>query len=369
MFDNTLRYKIGISLIPKIGPILTKRLIAYSGSLEGVFNEKKRTLLKIPGFGEKIINELKSANVLEQAENEIDFIKKNNIHPVFYLDDEYPQRLRQCEDAPVIIYVKGNIRLNRQKMISIVGTRNASDYGKELCNKLVESLAINHKDILIISGLAYGIDICAHKAALKNNLDTAAVLGHGFSTLYPSTHRNVANQIIEQGALITEFTSNETPEAPNFVKRNRIIAGLADATIVVESGERGGALITADIANSYNRDVFAFPGRIGDKYSSGCNKLIKTNKAALIEDYSDLEYLMGWQVTYKQEPAQKKLFTELNDDEKKVMELLENNEEMSIDQIALQCNISVSKISYLLINLEFNGLVKCLPGKVYKKTG
>lgn len=367
--DDSLRYKIGISLIPKIGPILTKRLIAYSGSLEGVFHEKKTNLLKIPGFGEIIVKQLKNTEVLDLADKEIEYIQKNNITPLFYLDADYPTRLRQCEDAPVIIYVNGNTKINRPKTLSIVGTRNATEYGKELCNKLVEGLAKDHKDILIISGLAYGIDICAHKAALKNNLDTIAVLGHGLATIYPSTHAAIARQIIDQGALITEFTSSEIPEAPNFVKRNRIIAGLADATLVVESGEKGGALITADIANSYNRDVFAFPGRTTDKCSSGCNKLIKTNKAALVEDYKDFEYIMGWMVNKKQEATQKVLFIELNDEEKLVMDLLEKNAELSIDQIAITCNIPVSKISYLLINLEFNGLVKCLPGKVYKKTG
>ncbi|MBN2613510.1 MAG: DNA-processing protein DprA [Bacteroidales bacterium] len=369
MSEDALRYKIGISLIPKIGPILTRRLIAYSGSLDAVFNEKKSSLLKIPGFGDKIAKEIKSAKVLDIADKEIEYIKKNNITPLFYLDENYPQRLKQCEDAPVIIYMKGKTDLNRQKTLSIVGTRSATDYGKELCTNLLEGLSTSHNDVLIISGLAYGIDICAHKAALKNNLHTIAVLGHGLGTIYPSTHRNIAEQIVGQGALLTEFTSKETPEAPNFVKRNRIIAGLADATIVVESGEKGGALITADLANSYNRDVFAFPGRTIDKYSVGCNKLIKTNKAALIEDYKDLEYLMGWQARKANEATQKFLFTELNDEEKMVMELFEKNAELSIDQIALQCNVPVSKISYLLINLEFNGLIKCLPGKVYKKTG
>ncbi|MFO7658760.1 MAG: DNA-processing protein DprA [Bacteroidales bacterium] len=369
MFDDSLRYKIGISLIPKIGPVLTKRLIAYSGSLEAVFHEKKANLLKIPGFGDKIAKEIKGAEVLDIADKEIEYIKKSNIIPLFYLDENYPQRLKQCEDAPVIIYTKGHTDLNRLKTLSIVGTRSATDYGRELCTNLLEGLSQCHSDVLIISGLAYGIDICAHKAALKNNLHTIAVLGHGLGTIYPSTHRNIADQIVNHGALVTEFTSRETPDAPNFVKRNRIIAGLADATIVVESGERGGALITADLANSYNRDVFAFPGKTIDKYSVGCNRLIKTNKAALIEDFKDLEYLMGWQAKKTKEATQKFLFTELNDEEKLVMDLLEKNTGLSIDQIALQCNIPVSRISYLLINLEFNGLVKCLPGKVYKKTG
>ncbi len=366
---NLLKYKIGISLIPKIGPVLTKRLIAYCGSLEAVFYEKKSKLLKVPGIGEKLIEHIINNNVLELADKEIEFINKNNITTLFYLDKSYPKRLKQCEDAPVIIYLKGKTNLDKQKVISVVGTRNATDYGRETCTKLVDSLAARNHDVTIISGLAYGIDICAHKAALKNKMETIAVLGHGLSTLYPSLHKNIANQITEHGALLSDFASYETPERQNFVKRNRVIAGLADATIVVESGEKGGALITADIANSYNRDVFAFPGKVNDKFSIGCNKLIKTNKAALIEDVKDLEYIMGWEVDKKADVTQKKLFIELSEEEKKVMDIFGENNELTIDQIAINCNLPVSKISFLLINLEFNGLVKCLPGKVYKKIG
>jgi DNA processing protein len=366
--DDSLRYQIAISLIPKIGPKLSRRLIEYSGSPEGVFREKLSGFRKIPGFGEKLCGQLRKKEVLEQADREMEYIMKNDIKPVFYLDEDYPGRLKQCEDAPVIFYMKGITNLDRQKILSIVGTRNASEYGRELCNKLIGGLAGYHTDLLIVSGLAYGIDVCAHKAALKHQLDTVSVLGHGLSVIYPSAHKSIARQICTQGALLTEFTSGEKPDAPNFIRRNRIIAGLSDATVIVESGEKGGALITADIANSYNRDVFAFPGRVSDKYSAGCNKLIKANKAALIEDFRDLEYLMGWQK--KKEPAatQKKMFIDLNDDEKMIMNLFEKKEEMTIDQIAVHCHLPVSRISYLLINMEFNGLVKCLPGKVYKKT-
>jgi DNA processing protein len=367
--DDSLRYQIAISLIPKIGPVLSRRLIEYCGSPEGVFREKLSGFRKIPGFGEKLSGQLRKNEVLEQADREMEYIMKNDIKPVFYLDEGYPGRLKQCEDAPVIFYMKGITNLDRKKVLSIVGTRNASEYGKELCNKLIEGLAEQHKNVLIISGLAYGIDVCAHKAALRYQLDTVAVLGNGLSIIYPAVHRNIANQISAQGALLTEFTSKEKPDAPNFIRRNRIIAGLSDATVVVESGEKGGALITADLANSYNRDVFAFPGRVSDKYSAGCNKLIKANKAALIEDFRDLEYLMGWQKKKGPAATQKKMFVDLNDDEKMIMNLFEKTEEMTIDQIAVHCHLPVSKISYLMINLEFNGLVKCLPGKVYRKTG
>jgi DNA processing protein len=235
-----------------------------------------------------------------------------------------------------------------------------------MTREFIESLASGYPDMLIVSGLAYGIDICAHKASLKNKLDTAGVLGHGLSVLYPSSHREVAKQMIENGALVTEFRHDEKPESPNFVKRNRIIAGLADATIVMESGEEGGALITADIANSYNRDVFAFPGRVNDRYSVGCNRLIKTNRAVLIESLDDLEYIMGWQKAKNSEPLQKELFIELNPEEKQLLEYIRNNSNVTMDILALKSNLPVSKVSATLLNLEFKGIVKCLPGKVYQ---
>lgn len=366
--QEDIRYKIAIGLIPKIGPILTKRLIAYCGSVEGVFHEKKARLSKIPGIAEKLATLIASHKNLDKADQEIEFIEKHRIKALFYLDHEYPERLKLCEDAPIIIYVKGDVVLSRQKVISIVGTRNPTDYGRSMTRSLVDQIAASHPDMLIVSGLAYGIDICAHKAALKNNLDTVGVLGHGLSTIYPSAHRETARLMAEKGALVTEFRHDEKPESPNFVKRNRIIAGLADATIVVESGEQGGALITADIAGSYNRDVFAFPGRVDDKYSIGCNRLIKSNRAALIENLEDLEYLMGWQRSDKKAGnIQRELFTELTDEEKVLTEII-RREPAAIDQIAIRGDMTVSKASGLLLNLEFKGIVKCLPGKVYQLT-
>lgn len=367
--SESLRYKIGIGLIPKIGPVLTKRLIAYCGSAEGVFTEKKARLAKIPGIGQKLIDHISGHRDLEIADREIEFITRHRVQALFYLDEGYPERLKQCEDAPVIIYVKGNTELNRKKIISIVGTRNPTDYGRSMTRDFVEELAAGHPDVLVVSGMAFGIDITAHKSALKHNLDTAGVLGHGLTSIYPAEHRDTARQIVEKGALITEFRHDEKAEAPNFVKRNRIIAGLADATLVVESGEKGGALITADIANSYNRDVFAFPGRVNDKYSTGCNRLIKTNRAALVESLSDFEYLMGWQKTVTNETGvQKELFTALNNEEKLLTGLLQAEPSSSIDHLAIKSNLTVSKVSALLLNLEFKGIVRCLPGKVYQLT-
>jgi DNA processing protein len=367
MDKDQLRYKIGIGLIPKIGPVLTKRLVAYCGSAEGIFREKKKGLSKIPGIAEKLAQQIVSYRNLDLVDEEIEWIITQGIDAMFYLDEEYPERLRQCEDAPVILYIKGHTRFNRTKIISIVGTRNPTDYGRSFTRELTESIAASYPDMLIVSGLAYGIDICAHRSALRNNLDTVAVLGHGLSHLYPSAHRETAVQITGHGALISEFMHQEKPESVNFVKRNRIIAGLADATIVVESGEQGGALITADIANSYNRDVFAVPGRVTDKFSTGCNRLIKSNRAALMENMADLEYLMGWQKTGTQpDGVQRTLFPELDEEESAVVNLLRNKSSLTIDQIALQANLPVSRTSSLLLNLEFKGLIKCLPGKVFK---
>jgi DNA processing protein len=301
------------------------------------------------------------------VDKEIEWLNRYRINVLFYLDGDYPERLKQCEDAPVILYVKGETPLNRPRVVSIVGTRNPTEQGRAITHKLTGQLAECFPDILIVSGLAYGIDTCAHKGALRNNLDTAAVLGHGLSHLYSSVNRETAAQIALKGALISEFMHDEKPESANFVKRNRIIAGMADATIVVESGEKGGALITADIANSYNRDVFAYPGRISDRYSTGCNRLIKTNRAALIENISDLQYLMNWQKSEKQPDGfQKTLFIELDGEEKILIDLLKNNTSLTIDQLAVQGNLPVSRASSVLLNLEFKGMVRCLPGKVFK---
>jgi len=364
--DDLLKYKIGISQIPGVGSVLAKKLIAYTGSIEAVFKEKKKNLLKIPGIGTTLADLIVNHQNLERAEAEIEFINRYEIRYYFYLDEEYPVRLKQCPDAPIMLFSKGDIDFNKEKVISIVGTRNATDYGKEFCVKLINDLSQRHKNLIVVSGLAYGIDICAHRAALKYNVPTIAVLAHGLSTLYPAVHRNSARDIVNNGALVTDFTSEVKPERNNFVKRNRIIAGLADATIVVESASEGGALITADLANSYNRDVFAYPGRVNDEWSKGCNKLIKTNKAAMIESFEDLEYIMGWDSTSKNESRQLALFQNLLPDEQQVVDLLKEENNLMIDIMCLRVDMPVSKLSPLLLKLEFMGLIKSLPGKVYR---
>jgi DNA processing protein len=363
--EENLKYQIALSLLPGIGDIRAKKLVSFCGSVEAVFREKRALLEKIPGIGLKNIKQIIKPLVFDRAEEEIRFIRKNKIQPMFYLDESYPKRLLHCEDSPILLYFKGECDLNRKKVISIVGTRDATAYGRELCEKLVADLA--GYSPLIVSGLAYGIDLCAHRAAMQNNLDTIGVLAHGLDKIYPAVHRSLAEKMTRQGGLLSDFCSQTIPDRENFPRRNRIVAGMADATIVIESKKDGGSLITADIANSYNRDVFAFPGRIGDLASEGCNTLIKQNKAALIQSGADLVYIMGWEEKKKGKSSiQKKLFVELNPDEEKILALLKDKDSVYIDDLSLSASMPVSKVSSLLLNLEFSGLVCSMPGKMYK---
>ena len=362
---DDLKYKIGIGLIPGVGDIVAKKLISYCGGVEAVFKEKKAALMKIPNVGEMLAASVTGQDILKKAEKEVDFIFKHHINYSFYLDDDYPIRLKNCPDSPVIFFYKGDVDFEHPKIVSIVGTRQATSYGKDLCNKLVDDLCQCNHHPIVVSGLAYGIDVCAHKAALRNGLPTIAVLGHGLAQLYPAAHAATAREITGQGALLTEFLSNSGIDRNNFVRRNRLIAGLSDLTIVVESYIRGGALITADIANSYNRDVFACPGRLSDDSSAGCNWLIKTNKANLLQSVADIEYLMGWDNQQKA-PMQRELFPEISPEEKAILQILKETGECSIDNLGIALQMPVSKISTLLLNLELSGLVHSLPGKVYK---
>ena len=371
MTSELLKYQIAIDMIPKIGSINAKKLIAYCGGVDAVFKQSKRALTKIPGIGEILAHEIVNQKVLDRAQKEVEFVLKHKIRALYYLDTEYPDRLRQCEDGPIVLFLKGNpeVNLNQQKVISIVGTRSITDYGKEACETLIKDLTLRGHKPIIISGLAYGVDICAHKSALKYELPTVAVLGHGLDRIYPDAHRPIAKEIVSKGALVTDFPSFTSCEKNNFIKRNRIIAGLVDATIVVESAEQGGSLITADIANSYNREVFALPGQIFQKYSKGCNRLIKQNKAALIESAEDIEFLLGWEKPGEvKKPTQTILFPVLSDEEKIIMGVLQENGSEVIDAICVKTKMPVAKVSSILLNLEFSGLVKCKPGKVFALT-
>lgn len=363
--DN-LAYKIAISLIPGIGAVTARNLIAYVGSVEGVFQEKEQNLLKIPGIGEVNAQKIVRQNVLERARREVGFIQKNQIRTFFYLDENYPSRLKNCSDAPIILYYKGNASLNEQRILSVVGTRNATRYGKEICEELIRNFSERDYKVSVISGLAYGIDIHVHKACLKYAIPTVAVFAHGLDTIYPALHSPVADKMIENGGLITDFVSDTTIDRQNFLRRNRIIAGLADATIIVESAEKGGALVTADIANSYNRDVFAFPGRNNDPFSRGCNKLIKFNEAVLVENATDIEKAMNWDVKISSYRVfQTSLFEELSPEEQKIIDLLKGGDRF-VDEITIESQLAMSKASALLLGLEFKGMVISLPGKMYR---
>jgi len=365
MNDDSLRYKIGITLIRGIGNNLAKNLIAYLGSPEAVFKEHPHHLAKIPGIGEVLSKEIAGQDVLKRADEEIEFVIKNDIQTFYFLNRNYPYRLKECPDAPVMLYAKGNCNLNEGKYVGVVGTRNATDYGKDMCRNLIQEMSA--LPVTIVSGLAYGIDIQAHKTSIEKGISTIGVMGHGMDRIYPYAHRSTAVKMLEKGCLITEYLSKTNPDRQNFVQRNRIIAGLCDAIVVVESGIKGGALITAEIANDYNRDVFAFPGRTSDEWSAGCNALIKSNKAALIESGNDLLRYMNWNNTPVNRCIQPDLFTELSAEEQEIAgKLREHSDGIQINELALILSKPFSKISSVLLEMEFKGVVKCLPGSVYK---
>lgn len=370
MKTELLKYKIGITLIKGIGNNLAKNLIAYLGSEEAIFTEKQQHLAKIPGIGDVLSKEIVNQNVLKRAEQEVEFILKNKIQPHYFTDKEYPFRLKECADSPIMIYTRGKCNLNDGKFIGIVGTRNATDNGKENCKKLITDLAQHQPNSIIVSGLAYGVDICAHKAALESDLATIGVVGHGLDRIYPAAHRPVAAKMVENGLVLTEYLSQTNPDRQNFVQRNRIIAGLCDVTIVVESAARGGALITAELANDYNRDVFAFPGRTNDEWSAGCNALIKNNKASLIESADDIMRFMNWEKQNESSSTtniQTTLFLDLSDEEQNIVSTLRHySEGLQLNELSIKLEKPISKISSLLLEMEFKGIVKCLPGNLYK---
>lgn len=366
MPEVSLKHKIALSLIPRIGDISARKLVSHFGSVEAIFAEPYRNLCKIPGIGSGLAKYITDRSYLKIAEKEEEYVVQHNIRTYFYLDNDYPFRLRQCDDSPVTFFFKGSCDLNSPKILSVVGTRNATSRGRDLCDNIIGSLAERHPDLIVVSGLAYGIDIAAHKAALAHNLQTIGVLGHGFLTIYPSVHRSTADAMLRNGGLLTDFVSNTLPEKNNFIKRNRIIAGLSDATLVIESGLKGGALITSDIANSYNRDVFAVPGRPDDQWSAGCNDLIKRNKAALAESAEDIAYLLRWEPEKPAKAVQTTLFSEMDETEQRIFDLIRKEGEVTIDQICRDLDIPISKLSSRLLQMEFRGLVKCFPGNVYR---
>ncbi len=369
MNTQSLIYQIALTQIKGVGNIVAKTLLAHVGNVEDIFKQSKNQLMKIPSVGEFIASMIisKQQEALHCAEKEAEFVLKNKITPLFFTDTAYPFRLKECVDAPVMLYSKGIQDYNQERFVAVVGTRKMTEYGKKLCTDFIQDLACNHKDIVIVSGLAYGADICAHKTALECGLNTVAVLGHGLDRIYPHMHRPTAAKMVTQGSLLTEYISGTNPDAPNFVQRNRIVAGMIDAVVVIETAQKGGSLITAEIANSYNRDVFAFPGNIGNEYSTGCNSLIKNNKAALIENAQDLTKLMGWESNKtslkKVEPL---LFVDLSEFEKGIIGFLKKSEIAHINHLVSNFEMPISRIAPTLLELEFKGLLRCLPGSLYK---
>ena len=362
---NDLLYQIALTLIPNIGDVNAKALVNHFGSAKAIFEAPKKEIDSIEGIGNIRAASIKHFKDFSRAEEEIVFIEKYKITPLFLTDEAYPKRLLNCYDSPCLLYFKGNADLNASKIVAIVGTRNHHEYGKNICEKLIEELI--NENVLIVSGLAFGIDSIAHKASLKNNMKTVGVLAHGLDRIYPNQNTSLAKQMIECGGLLTEFKSNTKPDKPNFPGRNRIVAGISDAVIVIESGLKGGSLITAELANGYNKDVFAIPGRVNDTKSEGCNYLIKNNKAALICCADDLLENMGWKQDKKPTiKKQRELFIELSADEKTVIDILQLQQNVHIDELHFKSNLSSSAIAQALLMLEMQGVVSSLPGKIYK---
>ncbi len=341
-------------------------MLSYAGSAEAIFSASKSKLLKVPGVGEKTVALMDFKEALAKAEAELKAIENKPIAPIFFTDSRYPKRLKNCNDAPILLYAKGNADLNVSRVISIVGTRNATVYGRDLCTQLVQELA--EFDVLVVSGLALGIDVAAHKECVKQGMPTVGVLGHGLDMLYPSSNRATAEKMLEKGAWLSEYPLGVKPDAKNFPQRNRIVAGMADATVVIEAGIKGGALITAEIANSYNRDVFAFPGRVGDMYSEGCNFFIRHNKAQLLTCAADLIWSLGWEKkeSTKQIPQQISLPLDLSSEEQLIFDILrQSNSPVAIDDLTIKTQLPTSMLAMSLLNMEISGYVRTLPGKMY----
>ncbi|MBI3509469.1 MAG: DNA-protecting protein DprA [Bacteroidetes bacterium] len=366
-FDERV-FQVALNMLPGIGPVTAKRLVASCGCASAVFREKKNNLLQIPYVVPAVVKALRDQSILFRAEKEISFCKKNGIEILFYADAKFPNRLKQCYDSPVVLYFEGNTDLSHTRTVGIVGTRNVTEYGKMLTEKLVDDLKAN--EVIVISGLAYGVDVLAHKAALKNEIPTIGVLAHGLDELYPAAHKNVARKMTKCGGLLTDFPTGTKPDKENFPMRNRIVAGLCDAIVVVESGASGGSMITAEFANNYNRDVFAFPGRVNDEFSAGCHKLIKNHKASLIDSAADLVKFMGWDDETKNQNPKSKIQTslplDLSQEEMKIVELMRDKGNVYIDEICVASELGMGKVSALLLQMEFSGVIKSLPGKFYR---
>lgn len=365
MTENDLLYVLALQNVSRIGDITAKKLISHCGTAEAVIKEKRQNLLKIDGIGSITISDLFASNHLEAAEAELNFIKTEGIKTHYFTENTYPERLKHCIDSPILLFEAGNINLNNKHIISVVGARKITSSGIAFCEKLIEELAIFNP--IIVSGFAYGTDITAHKAAIDKKLQTIGCLAHGLNQIYPKTHKKYMAAVENNGGFFTDFGSTASFDRNNFLKRNRIIAGISEATIVIESAKKGGSLVTADIANSYNRDVFAVPGRTTDSQSVGCNNLIKQQKAHLLSTPLDVPYLLNWQLENDIKPAvQKQLFVELDTNEKIIFNYLKENNKQLLDVIALQCDMPTYRLAGILLNMELKGVIRPLPGKLFE---
>ena len=378
--NEELLYTMALTRLPGLGMIGAHRLMEAAGSattifsnaknLKDIFSNAKNLKDIVPDVSQKVIDSIINCDVLRLCEAEIRFAEKNGIRCLTLNDEDYPSRLRECDDAPLLLFYKGTANLNSLHIINLVGTRHATEYGRDICQRFINELHEIMPDVLIVSGLAYGIDINAHRAALQYGMNTVGVLAHGLDRIYPAVHRRTAAEMLNHGGLLTEYPSGTNPDRQNFIKRNRIVAGMSDATIVVESAAKGGALITADIAESYNRDCFAFPGRIGDEFSIGCNALIRNNRATLLQSAEELVKAMNWDYTPASSPRegiQRQLFPDLTPEEELVASQLEKNPDgLQINTIVVNTNIPINRMTGILFEMEMKGVVRALAGGVYK---
>jgi DNA processing protein len=357
-------FQIALTMIPEIGSVHTRALLSTFGSASAIFQAKKKELSGIDGIGDRKAKLIKDFTDFSSVEKELNYVLKNNYQLIFQTDDLFPKRLLNCYDAPVLLYFNGHCNLNAGKVISIVGTRNNSDYGKQMAEQFIAELPT--ENLLILSGLAFGIDGIAHKAALKNKIPTVGVLAHGLDRMYPMQHRNLSKEMLVEGGLLTEFRKGVLPDKHNFPKRNRIVAGMADAIVVIETAAKGGSMITAELASTYNRELFAVPGKITDIKSSGCNQLIKDNKANLFNGASDFLEWMGWQEKLLVPKKQRILFYEFTKEELVIADLLRDNQARSIDELYLKSGLNSSAFASAILSLELQNVVQSLPGKMFR---
>lgn len=359
-----IREKVALTFIPRVGNILAKQLISYAGGPEEVFALSPGELSKIPRIGPNLARSIERDKIFKKADETIEHCIKNNIELLFYLDLGYPNKLKDIEDAPVLLYKKGKGDVNYKKTIGIVGTRNATPYGIKVTSKIIEE--IKDQNVQVISGLALGIDIQSHKSCIENNVSTVGVMATGIDTIYPERHKSIAEEMYEKGAVLTEYPIGTKPDPKRFPARNRIIAGMSDAIIVVEAAHKGGALITAEVANSYNKEVFAVPGNLGNPYSTGCNNLIKAHKAYIYTNTKDLEYYLGWDDNATQSKDSSLDFSILNDCEKRIADVLKDSPNIILDELSRKTQLQVNELAINLLTMEMNGYVKANPGNKYE---